>query len=150
MKGRGAETLPACFATFRGLPGQLFIASDARVLGNTRRELLAVMHGMEEADIRITDISHEEDNTHTKVLERGLCSIAHARFLGNSRAARKAGRSGGIGKGIAAQAARDKNVPKWLVRNIVNDRDIPWDVKMRVLDNKFSQSTLRRRYAEKT
>lgn len=149
MRGRGAESLDYALRYFRDTKGVLAVADDLRIFGPTRKDIMSRMGDLHERGITIRDVVMSEENPHA-LAHRALTAISASSGTKDHRTARKRGRSGGIGKGIAAQVARDKDVPQWLVRNIVNDRDIPWDVKMRVLDNKFSQSTLRRRYAEKT
>lgn len=143
--GRGAEDLDECLVTFRGRPGKLIIAHDLRVFGQTKKIVADTMARLEKTRIRVVDISHPGDVTVAEMLHRALVAISGYRFR-DKRTARRRGRDGGRGKGLAAEQARAGLAPDWLIRNIVAETAIAWAVKVRILGDKFSASTLRRHY----
>lgn len=145
LAGRGAETLDRCLATFRGRPGTLIVAHDLRVLGASKRAVAEVMGQLEAKNIRVVDISHPEHTTVAALMQTASIAISGARFR-DRRVARRQGRAGGLAKGAKQDAARSEIATPWLVRNIVAERSIPWEVKLRLLGGKFSEATLRRHY----
>lgn len=145
-EGVGAESLEACLSTFRDRPGRLVIARDMRIFGETKRLVSAAMKRLEQAGIRVVDITHPEDATISQLLERAHIAISSTRFSGDRPRARRQGRDGGFAKGRCAQARRDSFVPPRMVDQIVDEPTIPWTVKVRILSPHFSESTLRRRY----
>lgn len=144
--GRGAETLDRCVATFRGRPGTLIVAHDLRVFAASKRAVAAVMGRLEDLHIRVVDISHPEDTTVAALMQRASIAISGTRFR-DRRTAKRMGRAGGLANGTSADAKRAEIAPAWLLRNIVADRDIPWPVKLRILNGKISSATLRRHYS---
>lgn len=148
--GDGAESLDSALGKFRELRGTVVIAGIGKVLGDTKRDVIAAARKIELRAARIVDIADAATKTLSDAIDRALSFVAGAARMRSKRFAKRIGQRGGFGKGIAAQAARDNDVPCWLVRNIVNAIEIPWAVKMRLLEDRFSQSTLRRRYAEQT
>lgn len=145
LDGRGAENFDECLASFRGRPGQLIIAHDLRVFGESKRDVAAAMAKLEKAKIEVVDLAHPEDTTVAEKLHRASVAISGYRFR-DRRTARKRGRDGGLANGAAAQEFRSGIAPDWLVRNIVAEQSIAWKIKVRVLDGNFSEATLRRRY----
>lgn len=145
LEGRGAETLEWCLASFRGRPGKLMIAPDLRVFGQAKRDIAAVMAQLERARIRVVDIIHPQDETIADMLQRAFVAISGSRFR-DKRTARRRGRSGGIGRGLAAAGKRAEIAADFVIRNIVNDPDISWDQAVAIFDGKISEATLRRHY----
>lgn len=146
LEGRGAETLEACLATFRGRPGALITAHDLRLLGCTKRAVSSMMDRLELARIKVQDISHPNDQTHAAMIQRANVAISASRFQGDRPKARQVGRAGGRGKGRSAAETRDGMAPQWLVDRIVDHPDIPWPLKKQLLEPHFTESTLRRHY----
>ena len=145
LDGRGAETFDRCLSTFRGRPGRLLIAHDLRVFGSKRPLVAAVMARLERSRIAVIDLSNPYDTTISQMLARANRLIAGGRFPDRRRACRM-GRRGGIGKGRAAAARRDGLADGWLVDNIVDDPDLTWAQRLRLLSPHFSEATLRRWY----
>lgn len=145
LEGRGAETLDWCLASFRARPGRLIVAPDLRVFGVARRDIATIMARLERARIRVIDALHPQDETVAEMLQRAFVAIGASRFR-DRRIARRRGRQGGMANGQTAMAGRDAIAPDWLVRNIVTDPDINWKTALRLLDGRFSESTLRRHY----
>lgn len=144
MAGRGGENILYCIDAFRGRPGRIFLASDLRAFGDKKPEIKAAMNYIEAAGLRVTDITHKEDNTHLKLLDRGLKSAANYRFARNSRLARRVGSAGGKGKGLSGWRERDEIAPQWLIERLVAELGAKRTAAL--LDNKISASTLDRRY----
>lgn len=147
QEGSGAETLYWCVTSFRGRPGWLILPQDLRALGKTKKVLAEQVDALERAGVRIMDLTHPEDKTYAAQLQRASVLISGTRFR-DRRTARRRGREGGLAKGSASEQARAAIAPDWLVRNIVADKDIPWEAKIRVFDGKISESTLRRHYRD--
>lgn len=144
MRGRGAEDLHYCIDVFRGRPGRILIASDLRTFGDKKPEIKEAMNQIEASGLRVTDITHKEDNTHLKLLDRGLKAAANYRFARNSRLARRVGSAGGRGKGVSAWRERDEIAPRWLIERLVSEFGAKRTAML--LDNKISASTLDRKY----
>lgn len=147
--GRGAETLEECLASFRGRAGKLLIARDLRALGASKRDVAASMAKLEKAKIRVVDIAHPGDTTIAEMVQRASVAISGSRFR-DRRAATRMGARGGLCKGVGSQLAREAHAPRWLVDRIVDCRDIPWPLKLELLGEHFSESTLRRHYGAPT
>ena len=145
LDGRGAETFDRCLSSYRGRPGRLLIADDLRVFGSKRPIVATVMERLERARIQVMDLSNPYDTTISQMLARANRLIAGGRFPDRRRAGRM-GRRGGIGKGRAAAAKRDAVADGWLVDNIVDDTDLSWAQRLRLLSPHFSEATLRRWY----
>jgi hypothetical protein len=143
--GHGAEDLERCLASFRGRPGTLKIAPDLTVFGESRKAVAAVMDRLERAGIRVVDVVHPQDETIAAMMQRASVLIAHTGLM-DRRTAKKRGRRGGIGKGVAAQQRRDGAAPTEFVQRVVAHREIPWRVKVEILGPGFSASTLRRHH----
>ena len=146
LEERGAETLEACLATFRGRPGTLLIAHDLRALGASKRAVAEIMDRLELAKIRVQDISHPTDQTNAALIQRANVAISGARFHGDRPRARRQGRAGGHAKGVAAEGARSGLAPSWLVDRIVDHQALSWALRVELLAPHFSESTLRRHY----
>lgn len=144
LKRRKAETLRYCIDVFRGRPGRIVLASDLRAFGDKKPEIKEALNRIEVAGLRVTDITHKEDNTHLKLLDRGLRAAANYRFARNSRLARRVGAAGGAGKGVAAWRERDEIAPRWLITRLIAQLGAVRTAA--ILDNKISASTLRRQY----
>lgn len=143
---RGAETLEQCIASFRGRPGTLVISHDLRVLGSTKRLLAEIMAQLEKLTIKVSDLTHPQDTTVTELVQRANVLISGSRLSGDRPRARKQGRAGGRKKGEYAWNRRGEVAPRWVIDRIVDHRDIPWDVKVQLLQPHFTKSTLRRHY----
>ncbi len=143
--GSGAETLETCIDSFRGRPGRLIVAHDLRVFGSTKKQVAAVMTALEIGKIHVTDILHPEDVTVAQMVQRAQQAISSHNFK-DRRAAKRQGARGGLGKGVSAAIIRDSHSPKWLIDRIVDCCDIPWSLKLELLQPHFNQSTLRRHY----
>jgi len=146
VAGRGAESWEQCLASFRGRPGTLLVAPDLRVFGASKKAVAAAMAQMERARIRVVDIIHPQDETVAEMLHRAGALISGGRFP-DRRTARRRGRTGGLARGAAAEQSRSVTAPDWLVRNIATDPALSWATRVRLLDGKFSESTLRRHYS---
>ena len=147
LEGRGAETLEQCIASFRGRPGRLLIAPDLRVFGAAKKDVAEVMARLERAHIRVEDIAHPEDGTIAEMMQRASVLISGTRFR-DRRTARRRGREGGLAKGESLVQARAQIAPDWLLRNIVAEEALSWPAKLRLLDGRISEATLRRHYRE--
>lgn len=145
--GDGTETLDLALRKMRELRGTLVIAGIGKVLGDTKRDVIAAVRKIELRAARVVDIADAATKTLSDAIDRALSFVAGAARMRDRRFAKRIGARGGMGKGIAAQAARDNEVPCWLVRKIVRQKLLPWAEKLAMLDYKFSESTLRRRYA---
>jgi hypothetical protein len=145
LEGRGAETLEWCLSSFRGRPGKLLVAPDLRVFGQAKRDIAAMMARLERARIRVVDIIHPQDETVSEMLQRAFVAISGSRFR-DKRTARRRGRSGGIGRGLAAAGKRAEIAADWVIRNIVSDPAITWAQAVAIFDGKISEATLRRHY----
>lgn len=145
QRGRGAEDLDECIASFRGRVGKLLVAHDLRVFGLTKKEVAATMAQLEKGRIRVVDISHPGDTTIADLIHRASVAI-QATGLNSRRAAKKLGRKGGLGKGVAAYLLRESLAPTWLIDKIMDSTDIAWPTKIELLSPHFKESTLRRHY----
>lgn len=143
--GRGAESLEECLASFRGRVGKLVIARDLRAFGASKRDVAAAMANLEKAKIRVVDILHPGDVTVAEMMQRAGTAISGGRFR-DRRAAKRMGRAGGLGRGMGCKNLREELVPTWLLDRIVDEREIPWHIKVALVAPHFSQSTLRRHY----
>lgn len=146
MADRGAETLEQCIASFRGRAGTLVISHDLRVFGGTKRQVAEAMAQLEKLNIKVTDLTHPQDTTVADMLHRANVLIAGARLSGDRPRARKQGRAGGRRKGENAWNRRDELAPRWLLDRIVDHRDVPWAIKVQLLQPHFTESTLRRHF----
>lgn len=146
LDGRGAETLDRCLDSFRGRPGKLLIAPDARVFGKSSKAVEATMARLEKAKIRVVDIIHPQHETVSEMLGFARAKIASPRFR-DRRTARRRGSTGGLARGEAARSARAQIDTDALIRNLVAEKDlIGWPVIIRVCGGQISAATLRRHY----
>lgn len=142
LADRGAESLEHCLSSFRGRPGTLILAQDARAFGESRKAVAEIMARLEKAKIGVIDLTHREDETVSQLLARANNAIAHNHFVGDRQKARRRGRKGGVARGESQAAKRED--AKRLLDRIVNCRKIPWALKAMVTG--ISKHTLRRRY----
>lgn len=146
VDGRGAETLETCLTSFRGRPGTLLIAPDARVFGTSSKAIEAAMTRLERSNIRVVDIIHPQHETVSEILGYARNKIAKPR-LRDRRTAKRRGATGGLAKGEVARSARAQIDTDTLIRNLVAEHGIiGWAAIVRVCGGKISQSTLRRQY----
>lgn len=146
QRGIGAEDLGPCLATYRGRPGWLVLAQDLRAFGGTKRLVANRCDELEKTSIRVLDLSHPEDRTMSALMQRAQVAISGARFGHDRRRARRFGQQGGLGRGRRAADRRDAAAPRWFLDRIVDEKRIPWNVKLDVLHPHFTESTLRRHY----
>jgi len=146
VDGRGAESLSACIGSFRGRPGELIIAADLRVFGESRKGILDTAALLGRLKITVGDI-HSGETSLPMLLDDALSQLAaHARFNGSKKTAAITGRRGGKAKAVAAALLRNGIAVDWLLVNIANAEDIPWDRKVALLNGKVSEATLRRHF----
>ena len=148
MLGQGAENLAECIITYRGRAGWIVLPEDLRAFGDSKREIAAQSAELEKANIRILNLAAPDDTTYSAHVQRAQMKVSGARLQGK-RTARRIGRLGGIGKGEAALAARKAADPNGLIERIVNDHEISWRIKARLLGDVCSLSTARRHYLAK-
>lgn len=147
MRGRGAESLAWAIRYLRRRAGMIAVADDLRVFGATRKEISATMAGFHAQGVVVRNVESGEENPHVLV-QAAFSAISASAGMRNHRTARRRGRLGGIGKGIAAAIEREKDVPAYLIRRIVNHPGLPWRIVKDLLKEVASVSTLRRKYAE--
>lgn len=147
MRGRGAESLEWAVRWLRRRPGMVCVADDLRIFGASRKEISAWMARFHVQGVVVNDVVEEETNPHLLV-QRAFVAIAASAGMRNHRTARRRGRLGGIGKGIAAAVERENGVPAWLIRKIVNHPALTWAIIKDLIGEVASISTLRRRYIE--
>lgn len=142
MADRGAESLEHCLSGFRGRPGTLILAQDARAFGDSRAAVAEIMTRLEKAKIAVIDLTHREDVTVSQMLARAYQAIACNRFVGDRQNARRRGRKGGQANGEAAAHKRENG--RNLIERVVRCRQISWKLKIKVTG--ISRATLRRHY----
>ena len=148
MLGRGLESLHWALDWLRGRGGILKVATDLRIFGATRKDMMEALDDCERKGVTVIDIAHPEDVTFAMRVKRALIAISSARFIGDRRKARREGQKGGKAKGASAWLARNEIAPRWLIQNMVA---MFGAVKTAAaLDNKISASTLRRQYVVQT
>lgn len=144
MIGRADETIDWALSFFRQAGGIVKVATDLRIFGRTRKALMEMLTRLEALGLQVVDIFHAEDHSFTQRVTRALQAIACQRFEGNHRKARKVGRMGGLAKGASEWDKRAEIAPRWLIDNLIRICGV--NEAARILDNKISASTLRRKY----
>lgn len=149
IDGRGAESLSACLAAFRGRPGELVIAADLRVFGESRKAILDQLAMLERLKITVHDIANKE-TSQPLMMDRALSALAdYKRWKGSKKVAASSGRRGGRAKGDAAAEARNAIMREDIIRRLCAAPELPWKRKVEILGEPFTLSTLRRHYAKK-
>lgn len=149
IDGRGAESLSACIASFRGHPGELIIAADLRVFGESRKAILDTMAMLDSLRIKVCDIFSSESSV-PMMLDRALAELAsYARWSGSKKTAKATGRRGGKAKAKWQEAKRAEIAHEDVVRRICESPKLTWREKSAILGGSpFSTATLRRRYGK--
>lgn len=139
--GVGAENVPAMIEAFRGRPGEVYLGADARVLGFNFAEVRAALDTLTAAGLKVIDLTHPEDDTPLKLLER--CRAAF-QWNGDRRHQRRKGAKGGSEKGARAKARRNELFHDDIGIRLCGIKEITWDVKEYVLG--VPKATLKRHY----
>lgn len=149
VDGRGAESLSACVASFHGRPGELILAADLRVFGESRKAILDVTAMLERLRITVCDI-HSNETSLPMMLDEALAALAaYSRWNGSKKTAKATGKRGGAAKGKGQEAKRAERAHPDVVRRIARCPKLTWKEKSELLGgNPFSTATLRRHYGE--
>ncbi len=147
INGRGAETLSACVASFHGRPGELLIAADLRVFGESRKAILETLAMLNRMQITVRDVANEETNQ-PAMMDRALTALAnYSKWKGDSKKQAKNGRQGGKLKATWQEMRRAEKVPEDVVRRLCACPKLTWKDCAAILGGKpFSAATLRRHY----
>lgn len=149
INGRGAESLSACVAAFRGEPGELLVAADLRVFGESRKAILDTLAMLDRMKITVRDVAHKE-TSQPAMMDRALTALAnYSKWKGGSKTQAKNGRQGGKLKATWQNMRRAEKVPEDVVRRLCACPKLTWKDCEAILGGKpFSAATLRRHYAE--
>ncbi len=149
VDGASAESLSSCIASFRGQGGELFIAADLRVFGESRKAILDTMAMLDSLKIKVCDI-HSGENSMPMMIDRALAELAsYSRWAGSRGMATRTGRKGGKTKAIKQEAKRAEIAHPDVVRRLCECDKISWREKSAILGgNPYSTATLRRRYGK--
>lgn len=139
--GVGAETVSSMVESFRGRPGEVYLGADARVLGFNFAEVREALDLLTAKGIKVIDLTHLEDDTPLKLLER--CRAAF-QWNGDRRHQRRKGAKGGSEKGARAKARRNELFHDDVGIRLCGIKEITWDVKEYVLG--VPKATLKRHY----
>ena len=145
-EGLNGESLESAIAAFRGRPGELAIAADLRVFGESRKAILATIHRL--GEIKVIDIHNKEDeNSLPKMIDRAIASLgAYARFKGSKKTAKVTGRRGGKRKAESARENRESVMQADIIKRLCAHPKLTWQDRLDILGEPFTQSTLRRHY----
>ncbi len=147
LRGRGAETLNECIRSFRGTPGQILVASDLRIFGSKRKEILSVTDTIEAAGLKLKDINNDTA-TLSKLIDIAIGKTAgDARRNGAGKSVKAAGRKGGKTKAECQDLRRAAVAHEDVVRRICQAEELSWRRKAWILGPLFSPATLRRHYS---
>lgn len=142
-RGHEHESLHHCLITYRGRQGWIVMAEDIRAFGDNKREVAAQCAALEKMNVRIKDLSHPEHETYSEHQQFAHVKISGAR-LQDKRAAKRVGRLGGVGKGVAAKSRRFAQMGEEYISRIVNHPELTWAIKKELLAGIASISTMRR------
>lgn len=148
--GRGTETLDNLIKACRGERGELLLATDLRIFGSKRKEIMAAMDKIESAGLKVVDI-REPKTSQSKLIDFALGKTAgDARSLSAGKTLKVAGKKGGKRKAEVQELRRAAVAHPDVVRRLCECDLIPWREKVRILGGKpFSTAGLRRMYLDK-
>lgn len=146
LRGSGHESMKVCVGSFRTQPGWLVLAEELTAFGRTKKEVTAQAAILEEANIRIYDITHPQDGTYAALIHRAHALISGTRFEKDPKRAHRMARKGGEAKGVEMALRRHAIIREEIIKRIVRAPELTWARKIEILGPEFSQATLRRRY----
>lgn len=146
VEGRGAETFDACIASFRA-GGTLGLVGGLRILGTSRKAIVERVLLLKAKNIVPYDLETGERDE-TRLLDTAMRKVLGGKALREDpRHARRIGRKGGLGKGIAAAQKRNAILQEDIVRRLCTAPELDWTRRGEILGGApFSISTLRRLY----
>ncbi len=148
VNGRGSESLSACIASLRGQPGEIVIAADLRIFGESRKAILDTLAMLERLQITVRDVAHKE-TSQPAMMDRALTALAnYSKWKGDSKKQAKNGRQGGKARGLIAALKRAEKMPDDAVRRLTCSlgETVTWKLIAHVTG--LSTATLRRHYVE--
>lgn len=147
--GRGIESLDALTVAMRGRKGEILIAADLRVLGESRKVILAEVDRLAGLNISIRDVAHPEDATLPTMLDRGLRELAgNARILASQKGAKAHGRNGGIARGVHAKERRHGNIDEDTARKVWTHPKLTREEKLWILGPSWTAATAHRQFGK--
>lgn len=141
VHARGAEDIHALLASCRGQRCDVFIASDLRVLGNTRDEISDELHRLQLAGLRFHDVNRPTDDTHARML---LTAVKARSWDGDKRRQRRKGRLGGLAKATRAELKRAAVATPEVIRRLCAHPKLTWNDCEDILG--ISKASLQRHY----
>lgn len=146
IEGAGAETFMACVAAIRG-PGTIGLVHGLRVLGDSRKSIMAKLRILRERKIRPYNITTGVCDA-VDLLDEAIGKINTGRATSRGPKPAVRGRQGGTMKGVRAQEYRDSVMHEGAVKRLYFSRLSIREVA-EILGTPFSQTTLRRKFGPK-
>lgn len=147
--GRGIESLDAITVAMRGRSGEILIAADLRVLGDSRKVILSEYDRLAELKIAIRDVAHPEDATLPKMLDRALRELTGSRrLIAGKKGAKNTGRKGGVARGEKAKERRHGNIDEDTAYKIWMHPKLTVQDKLFILGPKWTEATARRQFGK--
>lgn len=142
-RGDGLQSLEDALYEFRGRPdGALAITDDLRILGLTRKAILATVSEITRAGVRIVSLIKPDFDIH-QLIDQALGALHAAAPMRNHRTARRRGRIGGLAKAASAALARAVICAPEVAKRLCASR-LTWEEKAFILG--MPVSTIQRHY----
>lgn len=140
--GVGAETIDAVIDSLRTRPGphEIYIGTDARVLGANLAEVAAALKALRAINATVHDLKHNETATEDLLLR----ARAAFQWNGDRRRQRSKGALGGKKKGHEALARRNAAVDDIIAIRLCKLKNLTWAQKAWVLG--MPETTIKRHY----
>lgn len=147
--GRGIESVDAIVFAMRGHKGEILIAADLRVFGESRTAILSEVDRLLDLGIAIKDMAHPEDKTLPKMLDRALRELLGSRrIMGSKKYAKKTGAKGGIARGVKAKERRHGNIDEATAYKIWSHPKLTVEDKLFILGPPWTKATAHRQFGK--
>jgi hypothetical protein len=143
MRGRGVESLSWCVDKLRHDPGEICVATDLRIFGNTKQEITDWLCLFHLQGVKVRDVITGETNPF-ELEKRAHKLLNSGTGMKDHRMARRRGGLGGKAKGNAASARRNALVDDRIAIRLCATKKLTWDEKAKILD--MPKATIQRHY----
>lgn len=135
-----------CIAAIRG-EGTLGLVGGIRLLGDSRKAVMASLRALRERGIRPYDFQTGVDDP-AEFLHEAVTKINGSR-MGNSRQSKRKGRRGGLAKGFHAQERRNGFVDEEILKRLWACQYLTGPEIVAILGPAFSVSTMHRMHGSR-